>query len=178
MLKHLYLVRHAHPRQATGLLYDRVPGPQLSDVGRDEARAAGLYLAQCGVERIYVSPLDRTLETARIIANEANLAMQIEDALAEHRSDETFDHVKTRVRDFLARVECEPIMAAAFVTHGSPIKALLQILSSESLDLSQHVFDSGNHSPTAGIWMGQRDGTAETTWNLEMVFQPSPVRTR
>jgi 2,3-bisphosphoglycerate-dependent phosphoglycerate mutase len=175
MLKHLYLVRHAHPKPGTGLVYDRAPGPPLSDLGRDEARAAGLYLAQCGVERLYVSPLERTLETARIIADESGLPMQIEDALAEHRSDETFDHVKTRMRDLLARVDCEPITAAAFVTHGSPIKALLQILSSESFDLSRHVFDSGNHSPTAGIWLGQRD---VTNWNLEMVFQPAPVRTR
>ena len=82
---------------------------------------------------------------------QTGVGLQIEDALAEHRNDETFDKVKTRMRDFLARVDCDPIEVAGFVTHGSPIKAMLQLLSSETIDLSKFVFDAGNHAPTAGI---------------------------
>lgn len=173
-MKELYLIRHAHPKQGTGLLYDRVPGPPLSDAGREEAHAAGLYLAQCSLDQIYVSPLDRTQETARLIVEHTNTPLVIEEALTEHRSDETFDKVKVRVRDLLARVECEPLMTAAFVTHGSPIKALLQLLSSESLDLSKFVFDNGNHAPPGGVWRAEH---GDTGWTLELVFTPAMVRT-
>lgn len=174
MLQEIYLIRHAHPKQGTGLLYDRAPGPPLSEVGREEARAAGLYLSQCGLQQLYVSPLDRTQETARLITQESSVPLQIEESLAEHRSDETFDKVKTRVRDLLARVECEPFGRVGFVTHGSPTKALLQLLSSEAIDLSKFMFDSGNHVPTAGIWRAEK---GEDGWRLELVFTPAMART-
>jgi 2,3-bisphosphoglycerate-dependent phosphoglycerate mutase len=174
MLQQLYLIRHAHPQLGTGIPYDRVPGPPLSDIGREEARSAALYLSQCGLQQLFVSPLERTSETARIIAEQIGIPAQVEEALAEHRNGETFDSVKTRMRDFLARVDCDPIETAGFVTHGSPIKAMLQLLSSETIDLSKFVFDMGNHAPTAGIWRAERDGN---TWRLDLVFTPAMVRT-
>lgn len=174
MLKQLYLIRHAQPQQGTGIPYDREPGPPLSDAGREEASAAGLYLSQCGVQVLYASPLDRTQQTAHAIAEKAGLHVITENDLAEHRNDETFDKVKARVRDFLARVETEPVDVVGFVTHGSPIKALLQILSDEKLVLSNYVFDSGNHSPWAGVWRAERRDNA---WTLELVFTPAMVRT-
>jgi 2,3-bisphosphoglycerate-dependent phosphoglycerate mutase len=173
MLQQLYLIRHAQPKLGTGIPYDRVPGPPLSDTGRDEARAAGLYLAQCGLQDLFASPLDRTQETARAIADQVGLHVTVEEALAEHRSDETFDKVKTRMRDLLARVDSEPAPTVGFVTHGSPIKAMLQLLSSETIDLSKHTFDNGNHAPTAGIWRAERSGDG---WRLDLVFTPAMVR--
>ncbi|MCS7055993.1 MAG: histidine phosphatase family protein [Thermoflexales bacterium] len=170
MLKELYLIRHAQPQPNTGLAYDRVPGPPLSEIGRQEARATGLYLSQCGIERLFVSPLDRTQETARLIAEHTRAPMQIEEALAEHRSDESFESVKARVQDLLARVEAEPFTCVGFVTHGSPTKALLQTLSKGSLDLSRFIFDNGNHVPTAGVWRAER---TEDGWRLELVFTPA-----
>jgi len=176
MLKQLYLIRHAHPKQGTGIPYDRVPGPGLSDTGKEEAQAAALYLNQCGLDRLYVSPLDRTLDTARIITAQCGAPLTVEEALAEHRSGETFDQVKTRMRDFLARVETEPVEAVGFVTHGSPIKALLQILSDDKIDLSQSMFDAGNHAPWAGVWHAEREGTS-SLWKLELAFSPALVKT-
>jgi 2,3-bisphosphoglycerate-dependent phosphoglycerate mutase len=174
MLKQLYLIRHAQPKQGTGIPYDRVPGPPLSDTGKEEARAAGMYLSQCGLQVLYASPLDRTQETAKAIAEKTGLHVITEEGIAEHRSDETFDKVKARVRDFLARVESEPVEVAGFVTHGSPVKALLQILSDEKIVLSNFLFDAGNHSPTAGIWRAER---RDNQWTLELVFTPAMVRT-
>jgi 2,3-bisphosphoglycerate-dependent phosphoglycerate mutase len=173
MLKQLYLIRHAQPKQGTGIPYDRIPGPPLSDAGNEEAKAAGLYLSQCGMQVLYASPLDRTQETAKAIAEKTGLHVITEEAIAEHRNDETFDKVKARVRDFLARVESEPVEVAGFVTHGSPIKALLQILSDEKIVLSNFVFDAGNHAPWAGVWRAERRDNA---WVLELVFTPAMVR--
>lgn len=173
MLQELYLIRHAHPQPNTGLVYDRVPGPPLSEAGREEARAAGLYLSQCGLERLFVSPLDRTQETARLIAEHTQAPIQVEEALAEHRSDESFESVKARVQDLLARVEGDSFARVGFVTHGSPTKALLQTLSNGALDLSQFVFDNGNHVPTAGVWRAER---TDDGWRLELVFTPAMAR--
>jgi 2,3-bisphosphoglycerate-dependent phosphoglycerate mutase len=74
------------------------------------------------------------------------------------------------VRDFLARVECEPLSNVAFVTHGSPIKALLQVLSEDTIDLSKHVYPNGNHVPTAGVWHASHDLFG--AWQLHLVFKP------
>ena len=176
MLTQLYLIRHAHPKQGTGIPYDRVPGPPLSDAGNLEAQAAALYLSQCSLERLYVSPLDRTQDTARAINQRNGTPMQIEESLAEHRNGETFDQVKSRMRDFLARVETEPVAVVGFVTHGSPIKALLQILSSDKIDLTTSTFDAGNHAPWAGVWRAERDAT-HCGWKLELAFTPAFVKT-
>lgn len=176
MLNQLYLIRHAHPKQGTGIPYDRVPGPPLSDAGKEEAQAAALYLSQCGLERLYVSPLDRTSDTARAISQHNGTPMQIEESLAEHRNGETFDQVKARMRDFLARVETDPVEVVGFVTHGSPIKALLQILSDDKIDLTKSTFDAGNHAPWAGIWRAERDGSG-CAWKLELAFSPTFVKT-
>ncbi len=171
MLRELYIVRHGHPQQGTGLAYDRVPGPALSDVGRVEAQASAEFLTGRGIELVYTSPLERTLQTAHIIAAALQIPMFIEAALAEHRSDERFEDVKTRVRDLLARVDGQPQESVAFVTHGSPIKALLQILSLDTIDLTRYNYPNGNHAPTAGIWHAQRDLFG--AWQMDLAFKPA-----
>jgi broad specificity phosphatase PhoE len=174
MLKTLYLIRHAHPQQNTGIAYDRVPGPPLSDAGKEEANAAALYLGQCNIQQLYASPLERTQQTAQAIADRNAIPLQTEPLLAEHRLDEQFDKVKERVGALMARVDAENAEIVGFVTHGSPIKALLQMLSGGKLDLSKTVFDSGNHAPWAGVWQAERVGEA---WSLELVFTPAMVKT-
>ena len=170
MLKELYIVRHGHPLPGTGLAYDRVPGPALSDVGAAEAQVAAQYLLSHGIEKVHASPLERTLGTARIIVAAIGAPLIIEPALAEHRSDEKFEDVKTRIRDFLARIDSQREEIVTLVTHGSPIKALLQVLSLETLDLTRYSYPNGNHAPTAGIWHAQRDLFG--AWQLTLAFKP------
>jgi 2,3-bisphosphoglycerate-dependent phosphoglycerate mutase len=57
----------------------------------------------------------------------------------------------------------------ALVTHGSPIKALLLLLSNESINLDNYKFSNGNHAPTAGVWHAHR---VETGWQLDLIFKP------
>jgi 2,3-bisphosphoglycerate-dependent phosphoglycerate mutase len=170
MLKELYIVRHGHPQPNTGLLYDRVPGPALSDIGRAEAHVTAMFLLNRGIEQVFTSPLERTLGTARIITAELCLPLTVEEALAEHRSTEKFDEVKARLRAFLSQIDARPWSSVALVTHGSPIKALLLMLSNETLDLSKHIYPNGNHVPTAGVWHASRDLFG--AWQLNLVFKP------
>jgi len=171
MLKDLYIVRHGHPKLGTGIAYDRVPGPPLSETGQEEARVAGLYLAHIAPQRLYSSPLERAYQTAEIIGKNIGHSPIVEESLAEHRKEETFDVVKSRLKDFLARLQREQIEdeRVAVVSHGSPIKALLLLLSNEKIDLTQHVYPNGNHVPTAGIWHAQFN---DQGCALELVFKP------
>ena len=169
----LYIVRHGHPLLNTGLAYDRPPGPPLSEVGCAEARLAGLYLASRGVQRLYASSLERAQGTAHAIAAETGLPVITEPALAEHRHEETFDAVRERIREFLSRLEQDPFPGVALVSHGSPIKAMLQILSRDQIDLSRHIYPNGNHVPTAGIWHAKRNAENDAQeWALDLVFRP------
>lgn len=79
----VFLVRHG----ATLLtVEDRFAGAtnvQLSDEGREQARRLAARLAGEKIEAVYASPLDRTLETARILAEPHGLAVQPRDGLRE-----------------------------------------------------------------------------------------------
>jgi 2,3-bisphosphoglycerate-dependent phosphoglycerate mutase len=169
MLHTLYIVRHAHPRQNTGIDYHRVPGPPLDERGREEATRAAHFLQPLGVQALVCSPLDRTRQTAAAVADAIGIAPVVEDRLAEHRPDETFDGVRARCGAWLADAQRSPHAVVAAVTHGSPVRALLGLLSDGKIDLTAHNYAGGNPSPTAGIWRAVR---AAAGWELTFVFDP------
>ncbi len=171
VIRTLYLIRHAHPKQGTGIPYDRPPGPDLDERGLAEAGAAASYLSTCEIDLLLASPLERTRQTAEAIERTTGARLLVEAALAEHRSDETFESVKTRVRDLLTRLDENGPAVTALVTHGSPLKAALQLLSNDQIDLKPFDFPGGNHAPTAGIWRAERN--AEGGWTLTLVFDPA-----
>jgi broad specificity phosphatase PhoE len=171
-LRTLYLVRHAHPQQNTGIAYDRVPGPPLDALGQSEAQLAARFLQPLGLQALLCSPLVRTRQTADAIAAATGLTPLTVDLLAEHRSDEAFDAVRARCATWLSHAESGPHATLAVVTHGSPVRALLGLLSRDALDLTRHSFAGGNPSPTAGIWRADRTSTG---WLLSFVFEPQAV---
>ena len=66
----LYLVRHAQSQSNTG--EDLTTGdPDLTDIGRDQARRLGDRLGKQRIDAIYASPLRRCQETAAAIADVA-----------------------------------------------------------------------------------------------------------
>jgi broad specificity phosphatase PhoE len=64
----LFLVRHADVENPSGIIYGYLPGFGLSARGVSQAEALGKFLQSSPVRRIYTSPLQRSEETARIIA--------------------------------------------------------------------------------------------------------------
>lgn len=79
----IFLVRHG----ATILTAeDRFAGEtnvQLSDEGREQARRLAVRLQREDIAAIYASPLDRTAETARILAEPHGLQVQTREGLRE-----------------------------------------------------------------------------------------------
>jgi broad specificity phosphatase PhoE len=174
-----FLMRHATPDWTrTDIRYDIPPGPPLIDLGKAEAHLAAQFLAGLSVTHILASPLERTQQTAQIIAQHLLLPVQTEAELAEWREGETEEQVMQRSRDFWDAYWERNGTAATLpllVTHGGPSRLLLQ-----SLGLPQpHVehfraqFDHANPMPPAGIWRIQRSNQLES-WQMDLVFAPSP----
>ncbi len=66
----VYFVRHGQTENRGQIIYGRMPGFNLSEAGRKEAEIAGQFLLGKGVKQIYTSPLERTFQTADVIANQ------------------------------------------------------------------------------------------------------------
>ena len=79
----IFLVRHG---ATTLTAEDRFAGAtnvQLSDEGREQVRRLAARLSGENIAAIYASPLDRTVETARILAEPHGLEVQTRDGLRE-----------------------------------------------------------------------------------------------
>lgn len=67
----LLLVRHGRtPANSEGVLAGHTPGVHLDDVGREQASRAGRRLAGLPITALVTSPLERTVETATLLAQE------------------------------------------------------------------------------------------------------------
>lgn len=64
----LYLMRHGHVHNPGNILYGRLPGFRLSEMGIQQAHAAAAWLADKPIKAIYSSPMERARQTAAIVA--------------------------------------------------------------------------------------------------------------
>jgi broad specificity phosphatase PhoE len=176
----VYLVRHATPDWSrTELRYDIPPGPPLINQGEAEAGQLGAFLRQAGVQRIYASPLERARRTAEIAAQVANATVEEIVAIAEWQRGEGDVAVLDRLLPFWAMVcaessEPEPL---ALVTHGGPIRLLLQHLKLDQneIDFYRKQFDRDNPLPPAGAWRVSR-AHVDAPWRFELRFTPQPFQ--
>ncbi len=79
----LLLVRHAPTPETGSKLTGRLPGVSLGEEGRRVAQATADRLADVKVSAVYTSPLERTRETADIIAQPHGLEPVVHDGLLE-----------------------------------------------------------------------------------------------
>lgn len=64
----VYIIRHGEVANPNHIIYNRLPGFGLSDRGRYQAARIGEWLKEKKISAVYTSPLQRTRETAEIIA--------------------------------------------------------------------------------------------------------------
>ena len=80
------LIRHgANDAHKKGVLTGWTPGIHLNPEGRAQAKALAQRLASTPIEAVYASPLERTLETAEIIAAPHKLPVITRERLGEVR---------------------------------------------------------------------------------------------
>jgi broad specificity phosphatase PhoE len=77
-----HLLRHGEPT-VFGRINGRLPGVGLSEKGRAEIAAVAKRLADGKIDAIYSSPLQRTRETAEILADRLGLPIRYRDDVIE-----------------------------------------------------------------------------------------------
>jgi broad specificity phosphatase PhoE len=79
----IHLVRHGEVDNPGRVLYGRLPGFRLSDLGRQMAESAAQALAGRPVTRVLASPLQRTQESAAPIAAAFKVPVETDDRIIE-----------------------------------------------------------------------------------------------
>jgi broad specificity phosphatase PhoE len=92
-----HLLRHGE-RQANRILVGRLPGFGLTDKGRADIAVVAERLADENIAALYASPLQRTRETAEILAARLGLTIALRDDLLEldfgEWTGKTFDEIR------------------------------------------------------------------------------------
>jgi broad specificity phosphatase PhoE len=78
-------VRHGEVHNPNGVIYSGLAGYGLSDEGRRQARSVAEALRDVPIAALYASPLDRAMETARLIAEATGADVIPEIRLSEWR---------------------------------------------------------------------------------------------
>jgi len=79
----IHLVRHGEVHNPDGVLYGRLPGFHLSELGKRMAAAAANELDGHPITALYASPLLRAQESAQPWADKFKLPIQTDDRLIE-----------------------------------------------------------------------------------------------
>ena len=172
MLEELYLVRHAAPDRTSAVPYHTPPGPPLTPIGEREAEQTGAWLRGRGIERLLASPFIRTRQTGEAIARALELPIVFAEGLREGAPGEKMNQIRARTAEVLAQLDDSQLRRVALVSHGAPIRSLLEHTSNDRIDLKPHVYDNGNCAPTAAVWYGRRG--EHGAWLWELAFRPSP----
>jgi broad specificity phosphatase PhoE len=83
----VFLLRHGQSEFNVHFSRTRVdPGiedPHITDLGRAQAEAAATHLAGTGIRRVVASPYRRALQTAQIVADRLQVAIEVEPLVRE-----------------------------------------------------------------------------------------------
>jgi len=97
----VHLLRHGEVHNPTGVLYGRLPGFRLSDLGLQMAERAAEALADRDVTVVTSSPLERAQQTAAPVAARHDVRVGIDDRLIE--ADNIFEGQRVGVGDGVLR---------------------------------------------------------------------------
>ena len=79
----VHLLRHGEVHNPARVLYGRLPGYHLSDLGHRMAETAAAYLADRDVVHVVSSPLERARETAAPVAAEHDVEVTVDERVIE-----------------------------------------------------------------------------------------------
>jgi len=79
----VHVLRHGEVHNPQKILYGRLPGYRLSDLGTQMAKAAAEALADHDVTHVVASPLERAQETAEPIAAQFGLPVAVDERFIE-----------------------------------------------------------------------------------------------
>jgi broad specificity phosphatase PhoE len=79
----VHLLRHGEVHNPTGVLYGRLPGYHLSDLGREMAERIAGHVTGADITYLVSSPLERAQETAAPVARALDLPVALDERLIE-----------------------------------------------------------------------------------------------
>jgi broad specificity phosphatase PhoE len=79
----VHLVRHGEVDNPDRVLYGRLPGFHLSDLGKRQAQAAADWFAGHDIGQLTASPLERAQQTAALVAERTGLPVSTDERLLE-----------------------------------------------------------------------------------------------
>ena len=82
----VHLLRHGEVHNPAGVLYGRLPGYHLSELGRKMADRAGEYFAPRPIVAVISSPMERAQETAAPVAAAHDLPIGTDERIIESTS--------------------------------------------------------------------------------------------
>lgn len=97
----IHLLRHGEVHNPDGILYGRLPGFRLSDVGVRQAERVAAHLSDHDVVHVVASPLLRAQQTAEPIAARHGLDLVTDEGLIE--ADNVFEGFRMSVGDGVLR---------------------------------------------------------------------------
>ncbi len=155
----IHFIRHGSVEDPLDIYYGRLPGYPLSQLGRDEATQLAKRLKNYPITKIYTSPLQRTQETAKIISEQIDCQIVVDQRLIEvnasfegqprvdlHRKRTAADYGESmaeifdRMSKFVNQVVVEhPDEQIVAVSHGGPIRLL--VMGLESLPFTDYAYE-------------------------------------
>jgi probable phosphoglycerate mutase len=116
MTTRLYLIRHGATPLSTEDRFSGAANVFLSEEGQAQAERLAQRLADDNIAAVYTSPLDRTVDTAKIIARPHGLAPISQDGLREishgHWEGMTRTEVEEKFREEYSSWEADPFTFA------------------------------------------------------------------
>ena len=97
----VHLLRHGEVHNPDKVLYGRLPGYRLSELGHEMAQRAAEALAHRDIAAVISSPLERAQQTAAPIAGHHGLTISTDDDLIE--ADNVFEGQRVSVGDGVLR---------------------------------------------------------------------------
>ncbi len=143
--KRIHLIRHGEVYNPEGVLYERLPGFNLSDRGRAMARrtAETLVAAQTPLTRLYASPLERAQQSAQPISELFELPIHPEPRIIEagnrFRGRRNFDSARVLLQPQMWRYLYNPRIPS----WGEPYVDMAQRMI-EAMDEAWAATDSGD----------------------------------
>jgi broad specificity phosphatase PhoE len=93
----VHLVRHGEVENPSGVLYGRMPGFVLSELGKRQALVVAEHLAGNDITHVVASPLERAQQTAAPITDSHRLTLETDDRLIEAAN--AFEGLRVAVGD-------------------------------------------------------------------------------
>jgi broad specificity phosphatase PhoE len=97
----VHLLRHGEVYNPEGVLYGRLPGYVLSELGHEMAQRAATFLAPHDIAAVIASPMERAQQTAQPIAQSHGLPILTEPLIIE--ADNVFEGQRVSVGDGVLR---------------------------------------------------------------------------